>query len=913
MNGILARLDLVERQLRALQREVDELRGIAAAAEQPEPVAAPAPAPEPGLVGAPPPEAPEPELKPWEQPISVRLGLPQMPRIEPADLLGARTLAWAGGIVTLLGVVLLFGLAVNRGWIGPVERVAFGALASTAAVAAGFLVRSRYGQYYSALGAVGAGIAGGYTTLLAAVALYELVPQSVALLVAAAIGAVGVAISLLWTAEIVAALGLVGATVAPAALAVEDGISPVGTGFAGIVFAATAGLAVWQRWPGLLVAGLVASLPQAATLVANEGTDAHWGVLVLALGFGALYLASGVARQLTEGPERLDRLATGLVLVSATFAAGSAAALLTEDAFLGVDRRGLVLLAIGVAYGGLAAAFFPRRDTRDLSALLSAAALTIGAIALADLLGGLTLAIVWAAEASALAWIARLVRDLRFRVSALAYLGLALGHVLAYDAPLTLLYRAVDQPADRLPALLAVVAAALLAALALRGPEEADEPGGGAIGDLLGALAEIRDGLRAGLVWLAGVFAAFAAALGTLALVRLADVPESFDWGRMGATALGALTAAALLVIGAHLERTDLLAGGVVWLAVVTADMLAFDLTALEHPQRSYAVLAVATGALAGGVLIEVFSRRETVGYACVALSGILAAVTIVDLAPSGNPTGNAFLGAAAAYLVLAAVLFRGEFHRDMSTLLWGIGLTLSLPASLILVDGTALVGAWTVTAVVLGTLAVLLGEGRLQVPAVVFGVMAGLASLFVYAPPSELFVENADPAEGAPAVALVALAALALALLARPGGLGGGDRFDEWLDDSQNTLRVSAAWTTGVAALYGVSLAILGAVAWLGGADLETEFQRGHTAVSALWGAVGLAALYLGLRRGGRSLQLAGFGLFGVSLVKIFLYDLSQLSSVARAVSFLAVGAILLTAGFFYQRLSGRDSARTE
>ena len=42
-----------------------------------------------------------------------------------------------------------------------------------------------------------------------------------------------------------------------------------------------------------------------------------------------------------------------------------------------------------------------------------------------------------------------------------------------------------------------------------------------------------------------------------------------------------------------------------------------------------------------------------------------------------------------------------------------------------------------------------------------------------------------------------------------------------------------------------------------------------------------------------------------GVSLAKIFLYDLAKLSSVTRALSFLAVGAVLLLAGFFYQRLT--------
>jgi uncharacterized membrane protein len=47
------------------------------------------------------------------------------------------------------------------------------------------------------------------------------------------------------------------------------------------------------------------------------------------------------------------------------------------------------------------------------------------------------------------------------------------------------------------------------------------------------------------------------------------------------------------------------------------------------------------------------------------------------------------------------------------------------------------------------------------------------------------------------------------------------------------------------------------------------------------------------------------GFALFAVSLGKLFLYDLSQLSSITRALSFLAVGAVLLLAGFFTQRLS--------
>jgi uncharacterized membrane protein len=43
------------------------------------------------------------------------------------------------------------------------------------------------------------------------------------------------------------------------------------------------------------------------------------------------------------------------------------------------------------------------------------------------------------------------------------------------------------------------------------------------------------------------------------------------------------------------------------------------------------------------------------------------------------------------------------------------------------------------------------------------------------------------------------------------------------------------------------------------------------------------------------------------VSLAKIFLYDLSELSSVSRAASFIVVGAAILAGGAALQRLSAR------
>src|SRR5207302_9578071 len=119
----------------------------------------PMPVPEPQVAAA---TAREAEPSIWQREIRIDR------QVQLDDLLGAKGLAWAGGVVTLLGVVFFFVLAVNRGWIGPGLRVGLGAAASSLVFVAGVWVKRRYGALYAAFSAAGAGIAGGYATLLSA-------------------------------------------------------------------------------------------------------------------------------------------------------------------------------------------------------------------------------------------------------------------------------------------------------------------------------------------------------------------------------------------------------------------------------------------------------------------------------------------------------------------------------------------------------------------------------------------------------------------------------------------------------------------------------------------------------------------------------------------------------------------------
>src|SRR5690349_1885293 len=140
MTELTDRIRAFEDRLRAMETELYELRRLARAEEQhEEPIwNVIAPEPEPvsdtvvsdTFVPPPPPPPPRPPAEPRE----------------PFDftvLLGARALAWTGGVVMLLGIVFFFVLAVERGWIGAGVRVTLGAIASTLTLGAAVWLRRR--------------------------------------------------------------------------------------------------------------------------------------------------------------------------------------------------------------------------------------------------------------------------------------------------------------------------------------------------------------------------------------------------------------------------------------------------------------------------------------------------------------------------------------------------------------------------------------------------------------------------------------------------------------------------------------------------------------------------------------------------------------------------------------------------
>ena len=888
------RLRAVERELARLAHEVAELRASTGArpGAREEPTSRVAP-PEPVLAATagpprPAPQAPPPavEREPAARPpTQVRTHRTLGEVVEQWDLMGARGFAIAGGAVTALGIGFFFVLAANRGWIDEGARIALGALVSALAVGGGLLLRARYGQYLSALAAVGAGIAGAYATLAAAAVRYDLVPDPLALPLAGLIAAVATAIALRWDSQLLAAIGLLGAALAPALQAIDAQLAWTSVAFALIVLVATASLGVLRGWTWLLVASTLLVGAQIEWLVAASDTRAGVATVLVAGAFLLTLLGTSVASQLASGGRTVERVALSFAL-----AATGSAFLLTFQLFQDQTNRGIAL-ALAAATWALVFAGLRALRFDDLALVVGVAALALAAAGTADLVSEAGLTIAWAAEATLLAVLARRLRDARLQVLSLVYATLSAGHALAAEAHVSFLFQGgADHARGVLP--LASAGVAFLVAGMLASPAYEPRTEGGLLAfvrDLRLLLERHHRGAQEALVF-AGI------ALTTLA-AAFALVSLAFDAGHVAATVLAAAVGAVLLGVAGRRRSDRLALAAYGWAAVVVAEAVAFDAADVSH--GGWSVVAAGAGLLGGAYAQRLpFSAsrvRDAVAAGAAAVAAVVLAPAIADVAGGRIATGLGLVVAAGLYAGLAAAIFRRAHLRDFTTALWLLGVLFALGSEAVLVaswPGT--VAAAALTGALLGLLARPLGEQRLWEAGGAIVALSTFATVLSVTPPSHLFQASETPAAGVWVILACVVSLVAVSLTAA---------------SSEYRLRVGAV--AGALGLYALSLVILEIAERLSGASVHADFERGHTAVSALWALVGLGLLVVGLLRGSAAFRYAGLALFGLTLAKIFLYDLAQLSSIARAFSFVLVGGLFLVGGFFLQRLSDRIGPR--
>lgn len=499
-----ARIALLERRTELLAERVEQLEEQlqAARAARARPAMPPGwraperpPLPRPAATGLP--REPRPAPGPPPAATAPRAQRPAFERPALEDLVAGRVLAWAGGSAVFVGLVLLFAVAISRGWIDEAMRTLIGAVASVALVVTGTWLRERVGRIDAASAAAAAGIGGLFACSVVATRLYDLVPVTAGLALALATGAAAVALALRWDSHGMAALGIVGGLASPVLVGAPAGGETIAILFAAAL--AAAAICVWRGWDWLALASFGVVTPQwLAGLAEVETTTA--GTLATLTGFGALFAAAAVGHDLRTRASAARVRPLAVLALNAFVLAAPGWALVDEQA--GRDAANVWLSCVAGAHlaAGVALVRARRASLGVVVTVLTAGVLAADA-ALVQALDGLALVLVWSAVSVGFAALARVVWRARAAEDDLLLdvpLGLAVGGHLLLAALHALLVEARPEAvaAGEGSATAAVAVAALAAA-------------GFAAASLVGRRPDWRDPLQAAglaaLAYLAGV------------------------------------------------------------------------------------------------------------------------------------------------------------------------------------------------------------------------------------------------------------------------------------------------------------------------------------------------------------------------------------------------------------------------
>jgi len=84
---------------------------------------------------------------------------------------------------------------------------------------------------------------------------------------------------------------------------------------------------------------------------------------------------------------------------------------------------------------------------------------------------------------------------------------------------------------------------------------------------------------------------------------------------------------------------------------------------------------------------------------------------------------------------------------------------------------------------------------------------------------------------------------------------------------------------------------------------DLAHSSQSYKLGLSILWGAYALLLIVLGIWKKKRHLRLGAMALFGITLLKLFFYDIAHLDTIAKTIVFVSLGVLLLIISFLYNK----------
>ena len=407
--------------------------------------------------------------------------------------------------------------------------------------------------------------------------------------------------------------------------------------------------------------------------------------------------------------------------------------------------------------------------------------------------------------------------------------------------------------------------------------------------------------LRAASALLLSANAATLALAGWYALDDAGATTAGRLWiGALAAAHIGVGLATRATRINRDIRMLALLLGVV--LADITAGLM------LEGPvlAGAFAVTTAGFALLARRVLTaggEIRRQRDE-ALLGLGLGGHLLLATMQSLtqAPPGALSGGevfTFGGYAAIAATACAAFVAGRFVDEVRRE-WRVGLDVVAMSGVafltaVSLDGPLLAAAYAAEAVALALIA---RRGRDVVAA--WGGGAYLVLALGHALAFDAIPESLVDGVGDLAGAGLALGAAGAAALVGAHLIGRARR-ELTPQTTPGTAELTARAHATLAAAGAITLLYLASVA------VVTAFEPGDDAqllLSGLWAVSGLTALVAGLRRDDRPLRLGSLALLLVSVGKVFLYDLSALTSLYRVGSFIGLGLLLLVAAGIWQRM---------
>ncbi len=805
---------------------------------------------------------------------------PSGPTLE--ERLGTRWTVWIGGLALALGALLLVRYAIEQGWFGPSMRIAMGLALAVALILAGEKLRRQEKQETRA-GAPGAnsgiqdaenplipdlsrpsipamltsaGTIAAFGSIYAAHALYEFIGPALAFI---ALGATAVAtmFAAALHGPMLAGLGLAGSLATPLFVASNNPTPWPVVLYLLVVAIATYVLARMRRWLWLaLAAAIGAALWTLLFLEQSYGTQGN--AFYHAALIHVLLQSAMVLYVLAYEPYR-DLRGDGSLATLPSLAA------------TGVAIAGLVALTAGDV-GNFSALWYV--TAAALVAMLAACAMTIPCASIAIAAAGVTCAgavAVWP----------------------------ALSHQLIHTNP-------VFTPAE-LIGKSAFNVFCLLAPLSLAGA----------------ALWRVAQGPQMP-VRLTSLFAG-TAAITPLVVIIIAYAKVT---GGIVSTTFAALAAAlaVLFVIAAQVFRNGVsehkppawdLALGICASAAIAALALGFTF-ALDGGTLTIALALAALGAAFVAVKLDIPLLRWCVAGLAVVLALRFLWEPRIAVTLSSRPVFNWLLagyGIPAASFGLSAWLMRRAFGEDKPVRI-AQAMTILATALLVYFEIRHFIYAGDPFA----PRSALIEQGLLTIASLGFAIVllrldgGGASPVFRYA--SYLF-----------GIASAAIAILGLGFAYNPllqwrgAAISGGAFFNVLLlaylvpglmalllgrmaDGVRPRWYVMGARVLAMALLFGyitlqVRRAFQGPIIGFSRYTSDGEWY----AYSAVWLVFGIILLAYGLWRKSVEIRIASAFFIVLSVVKVFLFDLSGLDGILRALSFIGLGGVLIGIGLVYQK----------